>query len=164
MTKPAFVKNREGLYRLRGAVEPDCIIRQAASLLLEGLCDGQELTSARETASFLHLALANEPNEQFSAVFLNSRHQVIAFEPLFQGTIDSAAVHPRVVAQRALLLNAAAVIVAHNHPSSEPEPSRADMFITEKLKEALALLDIRLLDHFIVTRNGCISLAERGVI
>lgn len=164
MTKPSFVKNRQGLYRLRGAVDADVIINQAAALLLEGLCDGRTLTSARETTHFLQLALANEVNEKFSALFLNHRHQVIAFEPLFQGTIDTAAVHPRVVVQRALLLNAAAVIVAHNHPSGEPEPSRADMAITELLKKSLALLDIRLLDHFIVTRKECISLAERGVL
>ncbi len=164
MPKPAFVKTREGLYRLIGAVEPDFIISQAASLLLEGLCNGREMSSAIQTADFFHMALANEKNEQFSALFLNNRHQVIAFEHLFKGTIDCAVVHPRVVAQRALTLNAAAVIVAHNHPSSDPEPSRADALITEKLKEALALLDIRLLDHFIVTRNNCVSLAERGLI
>lgn len=164
MTKSAFVKNKEGLYRLRGCVEPDVIIHQATAILLEGISDGRELTSATETADFLHMALSHELNEQFSAVFLNHRHQVIAFEKLFQGTIDSAAVHPRVVAQRALLLNAAAVIVAHNHPSNDPEPSRADIHITEKLKHALALLDIRLLDHFIVTRKNCVSLAERGMM
>ena len=164
MLDPTFVKTRQGLYRTRGEVTSETIIRKAATLLLEGLCDGRELTSAVQTADFFHMALANEMNEQFSAVFLNNRHQVIAFEHLFKGTIDCAVVHPRVVAQRALTLNASAVIVAHNHPSSDPEPSRADAMITDKLKEALALLDIRLLDHFIVTRRNCVSLAERGLL
>lgn len=164
MLDPAFIKTRQGLYRTRGAVTPDCIIRKAADLLLERLCDGQQLNSAQETAEFLRMALADEPNEQFSVIFLNHRNQVIAFETLFQGTISSTTIHPRQVIQRSMAHNAAAIIAAHNHPSGEIEPSKADIIITEKLQKALGLVDMRLLDHFIVTRSGYLSLVERGVI
>jgi len=96
-------------------------------------------------------------------LFLDAKNRVIEYEELFFGTIDSASVHPRIIVQRALQLNASAVIVAHNHPSGEPQPSRADETITLRLKEALALVDIRLLDHLVVG-DQCLSLAERGVI
>jgi DNA repair protein RadC len=122
------------------------------------------MISSENTARFLHLALANELNEHFSALFLNSSNQVLAFEHLFHGTINSTEVHPRVVVQRALAHNAAAVIVAHNHPSNNPEPSKADILITQQLKDILAILNITLLDHFIVTRNNCVSLSERGLM
>lgn len=164
MTKPAFIKNKEGLYRLRGSVEPDVIIQQAASILLDGIANGKELTKASDAVQFLQLALGNEKNEQFSVLFLSKRHQVLAFENLFQGTIDSAAVYPRVVLQRALHWNAAAIILAHNHPSNDCEPSQSDKLITQQLIDALGLLDIRVLDHFIVSRSNCISLAERGLM
>lgn len=96
-------------------------------------------------------------------MFLDNRNRVIVYEELFFGTIDSATVHPRVVAQHALKYNAAALIVAHNHPSGSSVPSRADELITLRLKEALQLVDVRLLDHLIVGEH-CISLAERGVL
>ena len=104
-------------------------------------------------------------HECFAVMFLDTRHRMIALEEMFRGTVDGAAVYPREVAKRALELNAAAVIVAHNHPSGNPEPSRADEDITRKLREALELFDIRLLDHMIVAPGSeTTSFASRGLI
>ena len=100
----------------------------------------------------------------FACLFLDNRHRVIAFDELFSGTIDGAAVHPREVVKRALGHNAAAVILAHNHPSGVAEPSRADEAITRRLKEALATVEIRVLDHLVVGDGEMVSLAERGLI
>ena len=105
---------------------------------------------------------AGGANEVFAAVFLDNRHRVIAFEELFHGTVDGASVHPRVVARRALVHNAAALIACHNHPSGVAEPSRADRAITARLRDALALVDVRLLDHFVVGDGEVVSFAERG--
>ena len=102
--------------------------------------------------------------EVFACLFLDNRHRVIAFEELFFGSIDSAAVHPREVVKAALRHNAAALIFAHNHPSGVAEPSRADELLTRRLKEALALVDIRVLDHLVVGDGEPLSLAERGLI
>jgi DNA repair protein RadC len=120
------------------------------------------LRSPQEAAACLRARMVDLPHEQFSCVFLDTRHRVICYEPLFRGTIDGATVYPREVLKRALHHNAAAVIVAHNHPSGTSEPSQADRSITCRLKQSLALVDIRLLDHLIVARDGCLSLAERG--
>ena len=106
--------------------------------------------------------LADRPHEVFSCLFLDTRHRLIRYEELFRGTVDGATVHAREVVRRALHHNAAAVIVGHNHPSGVAEPSEADRAITLKLAKALALVDIRLLDHLVVAREGHTSLAERG--
>ena len=110
------------------------------------------------------MRLRDLPHEVFCCVYLDSRHRFLGFEELFRGTIDGASVHPREVVKRALSRNAAAIILAHNHPSGIPEPSQADEFITRRLKDALGLVDIRLLDHLIVGDSGCESLAERGLL
>jgi len=110
------------------------------------------------------MQLRDRGREFFCCVFLDTRHRVLAYEELFAGTIDGATVHPREVVKRALELNAAAVIVAHNHPSGVAEPSRADETLTTKLKDALALVDIRMLDHLIVGDGECVSLSERGLV
>jgi DNA repair protein RadC len=120
--------------------------------------------SPRKTREFLSLRLGALEHEVFCCLFLDKRHHLIRFEELFRGTIDGASVHPREVVKLALQRNAAAVIVAHNHPSGIAEPSRADELITQRLKEALALLDIRLLDHVIVGDRVTVSLAERGLL
>ena len=98
----------------------------------------------------------------FAALFLDTRHRVIAYEALFSGTVDGTEVHPREVVRRALAHNAAAVIVGHNHPSGNPEPSAADRAVTARLKQALALVDLRLLDHFVIADGPPVSLAARG--
>jgi DNA repair protein RadC len=108
--------------------------------------------------------LRDTPHELFCCLHLDNRHRLIAFDELFRGTIDGASVHPREVVKQALARNAAAVILAHNHPSGVAEPSQADELVTRRLREALQLVDIRVLDHMIVADNGCLSFAERGLI
>lgn len=130
----------------------------------ETLTRGEPLTSPQITRDYLRAALRDRHNEVFCALMLDTRHRVISFEELFNGTIDSAQVHPRVVVERALGRRAAALIVAHNHPSGVAEPSQADLSITRRLSEALALVEIRLLDHFIVGDSEVVSLAERGLV
>ncbi|NKI33824.1 DNA repair protein RadC [Wenzhouxiangella sp. XN79A] len=128
------------------------------------LTRGDALTSPDATRRFLRAELRHRPHEAFCALLLDTRHRVIAFRVLFHGTIDAAHVHPRVVVETALSDRAAAVIVAHNHPSGVAEPSQADLAITRRLRDALALVDIRLLDHFIVGDAEVVSLAERGLV
>ena len=122
----------------------------------------QVFSSAASTRRYLQAQLRGEPREVFAALYLDNRHRLIRYEPLFFGTIDSAAVYPREIARRALELNSAALIVAHNHPSGVAEPSDADLRITRRISDALALLDIRLLDHCVVAGAEVVSLAERG--
>ncbi|HEY8521445.1 MAG TPA: DNA repair protein RadC [Gammaproteobacteria bacterium] len=115
-----------------------------------------------DAARFLRARLADLPHEVFSCLFLDTRHRLIRYEELFRGTVDGATVYPREVVKRALHHNAAAVIAGHNHPSGVAEPSEADRHITLKLAQALALVEIRLLDHVVVCRGGHVSLAQRG--
>ena len=132
--------------------------------LFETIKRSPPLESPGDTERYLQCVLRDRPNEVFACLFLDSRHRVIAFEELFQGTIDGATVYPRVVAERALKLGAAALIVAHNHPSGVCEPSMADQAITRRLRDALGLLDIRLLDHFVVGEGKPVSMAARGLL
>ncbi|MGT3860537.1 JAB domain-containing protein [Stenotrophomonas maltophilia] len=120
------------------------------------------LSEVATCGAFFRLRLGSEEREHFEAAFLNTRHQLIAVERLFSGTVDGAEVHPRIVVQRALALNASAVLLAHNHPSGNTEPSAADCALTARLKAALVLVDIRLLDHFVVTGAEVVSMASRG--
>ncbi|MEC9483667.1 MAG: DNA repair protein RadC [Halomonas sp.] len=123
---------------------------------------GGALTSPALVRAFLASHLRHLGHEEFAALFLDTQHHVIRFETMFRGTLDSASVYPREVARRALELGAGAVIFAHNHPSGVAEPSGADRRITERLKEALGLFDIRVLDHFVVGDGEVASFAERG--
>ena len=125
---------------------------------------GPALANPRVTREYLRMRLRDLPHEVFGCLYLDNRHRVIAFEELFRGTIDGASVHPREVVKRALARNAAAVILVHNHPSGLAEPSQADELITRRLKEALALVDIRVLDHLVVGDAVCESFAERGLL
>lgn len=132
--------------------------------LKQSLQRGVSLTSPAMTMEYLQTVLRDRRREIFTCLFLDTRHRVIASENLFQGSIDGACVYPRVVAERALRLSAAAVIVAHNHPSGVSEPSLADQAITRRLKDALLLLEIRLLDHFVVGDGPPVSMASRGML
>lgn len=132
--------------------------------LKQTLQRGVSLTSPAMTMEYLQTVLRDRNREIFTCLFLDTRHRVIASENLFQGSIDGACVYPRVVAERALRLSAAAVIVAHNHPSGVSEPSLADQAITRRLKDALMLLEIRLLDHFVVGDGPPVSMASRGML
>lgn len=131
--------------------------------LLETLCRESALTSPALTRQYLKARLRDYRHEVFMALFLDSQHQVLAAEELFQGSIDGASVYPREVVKRCLFHNAAAVIFAHNHPSGIAEPSDADIRITKRLTQALGLIDVRVLDHVVVGET-LVSLAERGLL
>ena len=143
----------------------DWIIRQAIALLEQRVFKaGPLLDQPQAVKDDLRLKLVAEPNEVFAIVFMNSQHRVLAYEPMFKGTLDSTAVYPRVVVQRALELNAGAVIFSHQHPSGCTEPSNADRVLTDRLKAALALIDVRVLDHIIVGQGTPYSFAESGLL
>ena len=125
---------------------------------------GEAIRSPKDTEAFLRLKLSHLPHEVFAVVYLDNRHRVVKFSELFRGTIDGTSVYPREVAKEALDCNAAAVILAHNHPSGVAEPSQADERITKRIKAALELLDIRTLDHLIVAGSQSVSLASRGLL
>ncbi|TAJ91680.1 MAG: JAB domain-containing protein [Gammaproteobacteria bacterium] len=129
-----------------------------------GLLRQGTLSSPADTRTYLKARLRSYPYEVFAVIFLDNRHRVIAFEELFNGTIDGASVHPREVLRRALYHNAAALILAHNHPSGIAEPSAADKAITRRLQDALALVDVRVLDHFVIGDEDAISFADRGLL
>ncbi|MDM8545616.1 DNA repair protein RadC [Candidatus Venteria ishoeyi] len=124
---------------------------------------GESFSSPDHTRRFLLAKLHTRPHEVFACLFLDTKHRVIAFDELFYGTIDSAAVYPREVLKRALAHNAAAVIFAHNHPSGDEQPSQADISLTQRLKTALDLVDIRVLDHFVIG-DRALSFAEQGLL
>jgi DNA repair protein RadC len=132
--------------------------------LAETLRTGPSLASPRATREYLIARLRDLEHEVFCCLYLDNRHRLIEFEQMFRGTIDGASVYPREVVKQALQWNCAAVIIAHNHPSGIAEPSLADERITLRVKDALALVDIRLLDHIIVGDGASVSLAERGVL
>lgn len=132
--------------------------------LSESMRSGPLLASPKATNDYLAARLRDLEHEVFCCLYLDKRHRLIQFEELFRGTIDGASVHPREIVKQALQRNAAAVIVAHNHPSGIAEPSQADELITQRIKAALALVDIRLLDHIVVGDGVSVSLAERGLI
>ena len=132
--------------------------------LLHDLDRGETLLNPTRTRRFLKSKLRSYQQEVFACLFLDNQHRVIKFEELFQGTIDGASVYPREVVKKALKLNAAAVILAHNHPSGLSVPSQADIRITEKLKSALLLVDVRVLDHMIVGDGEFLSFAEAGLL
>lgn len=120
--------------------------------------------SPQQVKDFASLHLAALPHEAFAVMFLDSQHRLLQWEEMFRGTLAQTSVYPREVARRALQLNAAAVVLAHNHPSGAAEPSRADELLTQHLKSALALLDVRVLDHLVVGRGVVVSFAERGLL
>lgn len=130
--------------------------------LAAGLERGEILTDPQAAGRYFAQRLRGLPHEVFAVLFLDTRHRSIAFEELFRGTVDGAEVHPREVVRRALAHNAAALIVGHNHPSGNGEPSTADRTITARLKQALSLVEVRLLDHFVIGDGAPVSMAARG--
>lgn len=162
---PYFALNETtGKYEARRALSGEQIIKAALRLAKGGMSGSEPITSPQAAHQYVALALGNREQEVFACIWLDSRHRVMEMEELFYGTIDGASVHPREVVKRALAHNAAAVIAVHNHPSGVAEPSASDTSITRRLKEALSLVDIRLLDHFIVGGDETTSLAERGLM
>ena len=138
------------------------ILAAAEAILHRRLIRQGKISEPDEAKRYLQARCAHLDHEIFGVIFLDTRHQIIAVEHLFRGTIDGSEVHPREVAKAALQHNAAALVLFHNHPSGNPEASAADRAVTARLKQALALLDIRILDHFIITADQCTSMAQRG--
>ncbi len=148
---PAHVREDRAIFRALRIIEQRAAER------------GAVMSSADVAGQFFRLRLGNEKREHFEVAFLDNKHRLLVVERLFSGTIDSASVHVRVVVQRALAVNAAAVIVAHNHPSGDPTPSCADKTLTADLRDVLARVDVRLLDHIVVSAKESVSFAALGI-
>ena len=155
-----FIREANDRYRVAGE---DDVIFEAIEIYNRQFTKGEPLTSPDKAKDCIKLKLAPFECEVFLGLFLDNQHRVIACDELFRGTIDGASVYPREVVKAALQYNAAALIFAHNHPSGISEPSQADRAITEKLKAALALIDVRVLDHFIIGET-VYSFAEHGLL
>lgn len=150
-----------------GSFEPAStkdVVREALKLTQKAVRTGPVFNQPRHVAEFLMVRMSHLEHEIFAVIYVDNRNRFIAFEELFRGTIDGASVHPREVVKSVLRNNAAAVILAHNHPSGMAEPSHADEIITRRLKEALALIDVRVIDHIVVGHDFCESFAERGLL
>jgi DNA repair protein RadC len=145
-------------------VQLQAVLEMTQRYLAETLKRGDALTSPEQTKLYLSSLLRDKHREEFYILFLDNQHRVICGECLFQGTIDAASVYPREVVKRALELNSAALILAHNHPSGVAEPSQSDRRITRRISDALDLVDIRVLDHFVIGDGEVVSFAERGWI
>ena len=156
---PLFVRDQRGRYRPANA---DQVLEAARQVVDQRMQRGTSFSDPSVARQFFRDKLAGLEREVFAVVFLDSRHRMIDYAELFFGTIDGAEVHPREVVRHALLHNAGALLIAHNHPSGNPEPSAADRALTARLKQALALIDVRLLDHIVVGGSMTTSLAERG--
>lgn len=143
--------------------ERDSVVALALSIL-EPRADYAQFRDTKDTMAYMRLRFSQKRNEVFAVAFLDNKHRLIALEEIFQGTIDSCSVHPRVVAQRALELNAAALILVHNHPSGDPSPSPADITLTDHIRRGMSLFEIRVLDHIIVGHEGTCSLTQRGLL
>ena len=156
---PLYVRGRQCRYRPATA---DQIVEAARLVVDQRVQRGASFKDPSVARGYFRDKLAGLEREVFAAAFLDTRHRLIEFVELFHGTIDGAEVHPRELVRQSLLHNAAAVIVGHNHPSGEVEPSAADRAVTIRLKQALALVDVRLLDHIIVGGSQSLAMAERG--
>lgn len=163
---PRLVMEVGGLYRVSGLFSADEIMEMASGIALQSLLSREELqlSDPAVVRNYLCTWLGNRMAEVFGCLFLDNRHRLLAADELFFGTIDGASVHPREVVRDCLKHNAAAVIFVHNHPSGVAEPSHADERITQRLKDALHLIDVRVLDHFVVGTDALVSFAERGLL
>jgi len=162
-------RNAKDMTKLNGIGDARaCLLAAALELghrhLAAQLERGDALADPAAAGRYFARRLRGKPREVFAALFLDARHRALGFEELFQGSIDGAEVHPRVLVEHALARRASAVIVGHNHPSGNPEPSAADRAVTARLKQALALVDVRLLDHFVVGDGAPVSMAARGLV
>ena len=140
------------------------VLEIARRALAEKLETRAVFESPKAAQEYLQLQLGSRPHEVFAVMFLDSQNRLIAMEDMFRGTLNQATIYPREIVVRALHHHAAAVVLAHNHPSGNAEPSRADIELTRTVLTALALVDVRVLDHFVVTRNGAVSLAQEGLM
>jgi DNA repair protein RadC len=162
---PFFMADPKGKYKTNRAITENQIIKAANAILKSRVAQKEHLiTCPEDTKRLLVTQMANYEREVFVCLFLDNRHHVISMEEMFKGTIDGTSVYPREVVKRALQLNAAALIVAHNHPSGVTTPSQSDKNITAHLKDALSLMDIRLLDHLIIGGAEVFCMAEWGYL
>lgn len=145
-------------------VQLQAVLEMSRRALQEDMRNGDALNSPAAVRDYLQLLLRGREQEVFLVIFLDAQHRVILAEEMFHGTLTQTSVYPREVVKRALALNAAAMIFAHNHPSGVAEPSQSDQMLTDALKQALSLVDVRVLDHFIVAGAGCLSFAEKGML
>lgn len=159
-----ITRDAQGHYKLTGKTTELDVLAAAEEILSRQIERMGEIGNPRDSERFLRMPLGHLLHEEFHVVWLDNRHRVIATDKLFTGTIDGASVHPREVVRKALDRNAAACILAHNHPSGVPEPSAADRAITRELKDALQMIGIRVLDHIVVAQTSCVSMAARGLI
>ena len=155
---------QSGYYTIDRPVTEQQIVDFAKQIISNYFLYGKSITSPSDAIEFLQSKLATRQREVFAVIFLSNKNEVIAYEELFQGTIDQTAVFPREILKRALFHNASGVVLSHNHPSGHPEPSQADIAITEKIKSALEFIDVRMLDHIIIGGLESFSLAEKGYI
>ena len=158
---PLMVRDGRGRYR---PADADQILEAARQVIEQKMQRGASFSSPVAVKEYLRAKLAGFEHEVFAVLFLDTHHCLIEYAERFRGTIDSASVYPREVVKQALRLNAAAVIVSHNHPSGNSEPSAADKAMTAQLRQALALVDVRTLDHVIVAGSRTTSFAERGLL
>jgi DNA repair protein RadC len=159
-----FTLDDNGYYTFTRKLSGKEVVDLAMAIVSKQFMQRESLGSPRDTINYLTMRLAHLESEVFCCIFLDNRNRVIRFETMFQGTINGTAVYSREVVKRALSCNAAAVIFAHNHPSGVAEPSHADEILTQRLKEALALVDVRALDHIVIGGTEAISFSERGLI
>lgn len=164
MPQPFIADESRGYYRVEQPISADAIIQMAHFLAKQQLSPGQTLDSPEKTYTYLQTLLQQLEHEVFGVLWLDQQHRLIVYQELFQGTINQAQVYPREVVKHALKHNAAAVILVHNHPSGNPRPSESDKAITQQIKQALQLIEVRLLDHVVVGREGFVSLAQLGEI
>ena len=164
MNSPFKASNQPGKYTVKGLVTNDDIMAMALKLVSRRLAKRRSLKNPDEVRAHLSVKMGTVEHEEFSIIFLNNKNCVLSFETLFRGTIDGASVYPREVVKMTLKFNAAAVVLVHNHPSGDPKPSQSDIRITKRLKEALGLIDVRVLDHFIVGGGHVVSMAEEGLL
>ncbi|WP_372826258.1 DNA repair protein RadC [Polaromonas sp.] len=158
------LKRIKGLGGPAKRAELVAVLELARRALSEQLKEKPLFATPQAVRDYLQLQLGSRPHEIFAVLFLDSQHRLIALEELFRGTLTQTSVYPREVVVRALALQAASVVLAHNHPSGEARPSRADEALTQTLKAALALVDVRVLDHFVVTSTQAVSMAELGLL
>ncbi|EHR72068.1 DNA repair protein radc [Burkholderiales bacterium JOSHI_001] len=156
-----MVREGKGLYRPASADE---VLSHARHVLAQRVRRGVTMSSPADVKDYLRVQLGALEHEVFMVIFLDHQHGLLAMKEMFRGTLAQTSVYPREVVKEALAVNAGAVLLAHNHPSGSAEPSRADEFLTQTLKTALALVDVRVLDHFVVGGAELISFAERGLI
>ncbi len=156
-----MVRESDGQYRPARAEE---VLQQAQMLLAQQIRRGDPMNSPQVVRRYLQVAIGTLEHEVFDVLFLDAQVRVIALKEMFRGSITQTAVYPREIVKEALALNAAGVILAHNHPSGSTEPSLSDELLTQALKSALSLVDVRVLDHLIVTAGGITSFAERGLL